>query len=248
MPNNAIEVKNLSKKFHLWPKGKTTFKSAALDLLRGKGLTRGEFWALKDVSFAVKRGETLGLIGPNGSGKTTLLQILAGIIYPTSGTVKVNGKVSTLFELGTGFHPELTGRENIFINGAILGLSREEIKAKFDQIVEFSGLKEFLEMPLKHYSSGMVVRLGFSVAIHVNSQILLVDEVFAVGDIAFQEKCLKVFNDYQKKGMTIVFVSHGLETVREYCNRAIFLEKGVIQAIGDADKAVSAYEKFSQQR
>lgn len=246
--SNAIEVRGLSKRFHLWHGKETTLKSFVVNTLRGKVLGKGEFWALKDVSFKVKKGETLGLIGPNGSGKTTLLKILAGIIYPTSGSIKVNGKVSTLFELGTGFHPELTGRENIFVNGAILGLSRREIKERFDQIVEFSELGQFLEMPLKHYSSGMLVRLGFSVAIHVEPQILLVDEVFAVGDISFQQKCLKVFNDYKEKGVTIVFVSHSLGTVREYCNRAIFLEKGVIRAIGNADKVVSAYEEFSQQK
>jgi len=242
----AIEVKKLSKKFRLWHGKESTLKSTVVNVLKGQRLSKGEFWALRDVSFDVKRGETLGIIGPNGSGKTTLLKILAGIIYPTKGEVRVNGRTSTLFELGTGFHPELTGRENIYLNGVILGLSRKEIKEKFDEIVEFSELEKFIEMPLKHYSSGMQLRLAFSVAINVNPEVLLLDEVLAVGDVAFQSKSFSAFQDFKKRRVTIVFVSHNLQTVREYCNRAIFLEKGAIQAIGDTDKVVSAYEGFSR--
>lgn len=241
----AIEVKNLSKKFHLWHGKESTLKSTVVNLLKGKGLSRGEFWALRNVSFDVKRGETLGIIGPNGSGKTTLLRILAGILYPTKGEMKVSGKTSTLFELGTGFHPELTGRENIYLNGAILGLSRKRIREKFDEIVEFSELGKFIETPLKHYSSGMQVRLAFSVAINVDPEILLVDEVLAVGDLAFQDKSFNAFQRFKKKGATIVFVSHALPKVREFCDRVVFLESGKIRAIGTPEKVISSYAKVA---
>lgn len=243
MSDNAIKVKNLSKKFHLWHGKETTLKSFVVNTLRGKVLGKDEFLALKNVSFDVKRGETLGIIGPNGSGKTTLLRILAGILYPTKGKIKVNGRTSTLFELGTGFHPELTGRENIFLNGAILGLSRKKIREKFDEIVEFSELGKFIEMPLKHYSSGMQVRLAFSIAINVDPEILLVDEVLAVGDAAFQNKSYSAFQDFKKRRATIVFVSHDLAAIQSICDRAILLRGGKVLSIGKPQKVVGEYHR-----
>ncbi len=240
----VIKVKNLSKKFHLWHGKESTLKATALNLFRGKGLSRDEFWALKDVDFAVGRGETLGIIGPNGSGKTTLLQILAGIIYPTEGEVKIDGIASTLFELGTGFHPELTGEENIYLNGAVLGLSRKKIKERFKDIVEFSGLGKFINMPLKHYSSGMQVRLAFSVAINVNPDVLLVDEVLAVGDAAFQNKSYAAFQRFKKEGVTIVFVSHNLEAVKSICDRVLLLDNGKLLADGKPSDVVTQYHRL----
>jgi ABC-type polysaccharide/polyol phosphate transport system ATPase subunit len=185
----------------------------------------------------------LGIVGPNGSGKTTLLKILAGILYPTSGSIKVNGKVSTLFELGTGFHPELTGRENVFLNGTILGLSRKEVAQRFDKIVEFSGLEKFIDMPLKHYSSGMQVRLAFSVAINVDPEILFVDEVLAVGDASFQSKSFSAFQDFRRKGATIVFVSHDLTAIQSICSRVVLLRDGEILSVGKPQDVVGDYQK-----
>jgi ABC-type polysaccharide/polyol phosphate transport system ATPase subunit len=212
-----------------------------VNTLRGKVLGKGEFWALKDVNFDVRRGETLGIIGPNGSGKTTLLKILAGILYPTAGEVKVNGRISTLFELGTGFHPELTGRENIYLNGTILGLSRRRIREKFDEIVKFSELEKFIEMPLKHYSSGMQVRLAFSVAINVDPEILLVDEVLAVGDAAFQDKSFSAFEKFKKQETTIVFVSHDLGKIEEFCDRALYIDNSRVRASGPPHGIILKY-------
>jgi len=243
--DTAIEVKKLSKKFRLWRGKESTLKSTAVNLFKGKKLSEGEFWALKDINLEVGRGETLGIIGPNGSGKTTLLKILAGIIYPTSGSVKVSGKTSTLFELGTGFHPELTGRENIFLNGTILGLSRKEIAKRFDKIVEFSELEKFIDMPLKHYSSGMQVRLAFSVAINVEPEIMLVDEVLAVGDAAFQRKSFAAFQELKRRKATIVFVTHDLPRVEEFCDWAVVINGGRKYFAGDPAKAVAEYKRLA---
>ena len=243
--SNAIEVRNLAKKFRLWEGKESTLKSTVVNVLKGRRLSEGEFWALKDVSFEVKRGETFGIIGSNGSGKTTLLKILAGIVYPTCGSVAVDGKVSTLFELGTGFHPELTGRENIFLNGTILGLSRKEIASKFNGIVEFSELEKFIDTPLKHYSSGMQLRLAFSVAISVEPEIILVDEVLAVGDDAFQRKSFAAFQEMKRRGVTIIFVTHDLPRAEEFCDRAILLDKGKKRLVGSPDKAVLSYKRLA---
>lgn len=196
---------------------------------------------MRNISFNVRKGEALGVIGPNGSGKTTLLKILAGIIFPTNGEIKVDGRVSTLFELGTGFHPDLTGRENIFLNGAVLGISRKDLESKFDQIVDFSELGKFIEMPLKHYSSGMQVRLAFSVAINVNPEILLVDEVLAVGDAAFQEKSFSAFEKFKKEGTTIVFVSHDIGKIEEFCDRALYFRNAKLEADGPAHSVILKY-------
>ena len=198
-------------------------------------------WALNGVSFEVERGETLALIGPNGAGKTTILKLLSKVTRPTSGHIKVDGRLSALIELGAGFHPDLTGRENIYLNGAILGLNKREIDARFDSIVAFSELEVFLETPVKRYSSGMYVRLGFAVAIHVEPEVLLVDEVLAVGDMAFQRKCLDKIAEIRSQGTTIVFVSHNMRTIESLCNRALWLEKGQVRQIGDTQPVVAAY-------
>jgi len=211
-------------------------------LRQGAALGRTEkFWALKDINFEVKPGEVVGIIGRNGAGKTTLLKILSRITLPTKGHAGLRGRVGSLLEVGTGFHPELTGRENVFLNGAILGMTRREITRKFDEIAEFSGVEQFLDTPVKRYSSGMRVRLAFAVAAHLDPEILLIDEVLAVGDTAFQQKCLGKMGDLSQGGRTIVFVSHNLAAVRSLCQRGIFLENGQIHTNAPVDKALDAY-------
>lgn len=200
------------------------------------------FWALKDVSVRINKGEIVGLIGPNGAGKSTLLKILNRITEPTSGEVIIHGKVSSLLEVGTGFHPELTGRENIFFSGAVLGMKRREIITKFDDIVRFAEVEQFLDTPVKRYSSGMHVRLAFSVAVHMEPDILLIDEVLAVGDASFQKKCLeKIHQVARRDERTILFVSHNLEAVRNLCGRSIYLERGVVKLVGPTDQVVAEY-------
>ena len=194
--------------------------------MRGRRVIAEDFWALRDVSFEVYEGETFGLIGENGSGKSTMLKCLTKILRPDEGTVAVNGKVSALLELGAGFHPELSGRENVFLNGAILGLSQKELRRRFDEIVDFAGVGAFIDEPVKNYSSGMYVRLGFSVAINVDPDVLLVDEVLAVGDEAFQRKCNEKFAELRNQGKTIVLVSHGLGTVQNLCDRVAWFSHG----------------------
>ncbi len=212
-------------------------------------ITKEDFWALKDVSFQVFKGEALGVIGANGSGKSTLLKILTQITPPTAGVVRLRGKVASLLEVGTGFHPELTGRENIFLNGAILGMSQKEIKKKFDAIVDFSGVEKFIDTPVKHYSSGMYVRLAFAVAAHLEPDILLVDEVLAVGDAAFQKKCLGKIDEVTKtQGRTVLFVSHNMSAIQNLCGRCILLEQGEVKAIGDSKKVIDAYLKMTLEK
>ena len=205
------------------------------------GLRPDEFWALQEVSFEVKRGECLGLIGPNGAGKSTLLKILSRITEPTEGRAVVHGRIGSLLEVGTGFHPELTGRENIFLNGAILGMKRAEIRRKLDEIVSFAEIERFLETPLKHYSSGMYLRLAFAVAAHLEPEILLVDEVLAVGDAAFQRKCLGKISKVGDEGRTVLFVSHNMIALRSLCHRALWLADGRIREDGAAGQVVSSY-------
>ena len=197
--------------------------------------------ALRDVSFVVDRGEAFGIIGRNGSGKSTLLKIISGILKPTSGTVRVNGRVAALIELGAGFHPEITGRENIVINGIMLGLTRREIERRFDAIVEFSGIRDFIDQPVKTYSSGMYVRLGFAVAVHVDPEILLIDEVLAVGDEEFSQKCIAKIQEMKYRGVTLLFVTHQLDQVRNLCDRALWLDHGMTEAIGDPVRVVDHY-------
>lgn len=234
----AIEVEGVWKKFRVYHERNQTLKEI---FLRRRKDTYEDFWALRDVSFALPRATTLGIIGENGSGKSTLLKILARILRPDKGTFSVTGKVSTLLELGAGFHPELTGRENIFLNGSILGLNQREIAARYDDIVAFSELERFIDTPVKNYSSGMYVRLGFAVAINVEPDILLIDEVLAVGDEAFQRKCSDKIFEFKTSGKTIVLVSHGLEAVRNICDQVIWLHQGEIKGCGDASEVVDLY-------
>lgn len=234
----AIEVSDLSKKFRIYHERNQTIK----EMFVNRGRSRyEEFWALKDVSFSLPSGMTLGLIGENGSGKSTLLKIIAKILHQDAGEVTVNGKLSTLLELGAGFHPELSGRENIYLNGSILGLSKREIDGKYAQIVAFSELEKFIDMPVKNYSSGMYVRLGFAVAINVEPDMLLIDEILAVGDEAFQRKCSDKIYDFKNSGKTIVVVSHSLESVRNLCDKVIWLDHGIIKGEGQAREVVDQY-------
>jgi homopolymeric O-antigen transport system ATP-binding protein len=205
-----------------------------------------DFWALRDVSFTVKRGEVMGVIGGNGAGKSTLLKILSRITRPSEGQAILHGRVGSLLEVGTGFHPELTGRENVFFSGAVLGMKEAEIKSQFDEIVDFSGVEEFLDTPVKHYSSGMRVRLGFAVAAHLNPEILLVDEVLAVGDAAFQNRCLGKMSEVAKSGRTVLFVSHNMGAVSGLCRQGLVLEQGKVSIISDVKEAVAKYLKFDR--
>lgn len=204
-------------------------------------LHAGEFWALRDVSFQVRHGEALGVIGPNGAGKSTILKLLGGILKPSVGAVKVHGRLSALIEVGAGFHPDLTGRENIYLNGAILGMKRDEIDKKLDEIIAFSGLEDFIDTPVKRYSSGMYARLGFSVAAHVDPEVLLVDEVLSVGDYPFQAKCLQRMKETMSKGTTVVYISHNIPSVIDLCPRAILLSKGQIQTSGASAEVSRSY-------
>lgn len=234
----AIVVKGVWKDFKLFHERNPTLKET---LLRGRRAAYESFWALQDVSFSIKRGQTVGIIGENGSGKSTLLKLLTKILRPDKGEIIVNGKLSALLELGAGFHPDLTGRENIFLNGSILGLTRKEITAKLNEIIAFSELEKFIDNPVRNYSSGMYVRLGFAVAINVQPDILLIDEILAVGDESFQRKCLDKLFDLKEQGKTIIIVSHALDSVRQICDEAIWLEEGVLKKKGKAPEVVDAY-------
>lgn len=251
----AIKIENISKRYQIGKRlnGNQSFQEQLKDLvvgpfqrlgraLKGEHLVRTEdFWALKDVSFEVQPGEVVGIIGRNGAGKSTLLKILSRITEPTTGQITINGRVASLLEVGTGFHPELTGRENVYLNGSILGMKKSEIDAKFDEIVEFSGIEKFLDTPVKRYSSGMYVRLAFSVAAHLDPEILIVDEVLAVGDDGFQKKCLGKMESVSRQGRTVLFVSHNLPTVSRLCSRGLLLDKGEVVADTDAEAAVEYY-------
>ena len=205
------------------------------------GPTYEEFWALKDISFDIKQGDRVGIIGRNGAGKSTLLKILSRITEPTTGRIRIRGRVSSLLEVGTGFHPELTGRENIFLNGAILGMSKAEIKSKFDEIVAFAEVEKFLDTPVKRYSSGMYVRLAFAVAAHLEPEILVVDEMLAVGDAQFQKKCIDRMDEVSREGKTVLFVSHNFPAVQRLCNRGILLESGTVKSQGEVSAVLSEY-------
>lgn len=246
---NAIDVSHLSKKYVLKEKqyyytlrdSLTTLLRHPVSSVQAAIVEKNEFWALKDVNFSVAEGEILGIIGNNGAGKSTLLKILSRITPPTEGSVTLRGRLGSLLEVGTGFHPELSGRENIYLNGAILGMRRAEVHALFDTIVEFAEVSQFLDTPMKHYSSGMYMRLAFAVASHLQSEILLVDEVLAVGDIEFQKKCLGKMELIAKEGRTVLFVSHNMGVMQQLCKKTIWLEKGMVRAIGPTDKVVSKY-------
>jgi lipopolysaccharide transport system ATP-binding protein len=210
----------------------------------GKTLDNEEFWALRDVSFAVHPGEALGVIGPNGAGKSTVLKLLTKILKPESGRCKVRGRVGTLIEVAAGFHPDLTGRENVYLQGAIMGMKKSEIARKFDEIVEFAGVNEFIDTPVKRYSSGMNARLGFSIAAHLDPNVLLIDEVLAVGDMAFQEKCLDRMQRFRDQGVAIVFVSHNLQAISMLCNKVLVLRSGQVHALGTTDEGIAAYAEL----
>ena len=252
MSEPAIVVESVGKRYRL---GSGTGQRSLSDQLgrlarapfrrqpRDIGLDSEDFWALKDVSLAIEPGEVVGLVGSNGAGKSTLLKILARVTLPTKGRIVMNGRVGSLLEVGTGFHPELSGRENVYLNGAILGMSRSEIDRRFDEIVDFSGIEEFLDTPIKRYSSGMHVRLAFAVAAHLEAEILLVDEVLAVGDAEFQRKCIGRMQDAANDGRTIVFVSHNLGAVERLCRRALWIHNGSTAAEGPTQDVIAAYLK-----
>jgi len=242
----AIRVSNISKKYFLRKEANRTLKSTFLGIVKRNRLIQ-DFWALKGLNFAVEKGETFGIIGANGAGKSTLLGIIAKTITPTEGSVEVNGRISSLLELGAGFHPDLTGRENIYLNGSILGLSKKYLKERFDAIVSFAELAEFIDMPVKHYSSGMYVRLGFSVAVQTDPDILLVDEVLAVGDESFRRKCLAKLTEFRQAGKTIAVVSHDLDTVRKICDRVMLIAEGKTIEIGDPTRVVEEYSRLGTQ-
>ncbi len=263
MSEPIIKVENLSKKYIIGHQvqggsivggfptlrdritdGANWLKRQLVSTISGQKIpepTSEEFWALKDVSFEIQRGDCIGIIGRNGAGKSTLLKILSRITEPTTGQITINGRVASLLEVGTGFHPELTGRENVYLNGAILGMSKIEIKNKFDEIVEFAEIEKFLDTPVKRYSSGMYVRLAFAVAAHLEPEILIVDEVLAVGDAAFQRKCLGKMDDVAKQGRTVVFVSHNMGVMQTLCKRGILLQQGTVIADGTASATVTTY-------
>ena len=243
-----VKCESVGIKFKRFIEKEKLLRWTLINFLKGK-YSQQVFWALKDITFSVRPGETFGIIGANGSGKSTLLKLIAGILKPDTGKISIGGKVSALLELGAGFHPELTGRENIFLNASLLGFTKKEIKSKFDDIVKFAELENFIDTPVKHYSSGMYMRLGFSIAIHLNPEILLIDEVLAVGDKAFQDKCLDKIFEFKRLGKTIIFVSHDLPTVKKLCKRAIWLNKGKISAIGITQKVIDYYmESISKQK
>jgi len=237
---SAIIVDNISKKFRIPHEKKTTVFQNIVGLIK-RQFDYEEFWALKDVSFEVKKGEAFGIIGRNGSGKSTLLKILARVLYPDSGSVSLNGKVASFLELGVGFQPELTAKENVYIYSSILGLSRKQVDRIYDDIFDFAELKKFETMKLKNFSSGMYLRLAFSTAVHAVPDTFLIDEVFAVGDEAFQKKCSDKMSQFKAEGKTIVFVSHALNAVKELCQRSILLNEGRIVTMGDTEKVINDY-------
>ena len=252
--DTIISVEGVSKKF--CRSLKSTMRYGVRDVARdvfglpqsANGLRHDEFWALNDLSFDVRRGECLGLIGPNGAGKSTLLKLLDGITLPDKGKIKIAGRIGALLELGAGFHPMLTGRENIHLSGAILGLSKDEIAKKFDAIVDFAGLEEFIDSPVKHYSSGMFVRLGFAIAAHADPDVLLIDEALAVGDVLFQARCFAKLREFKEKGTTIIFVTHSLDLITSHCSRALLITKGTKVGDGTPKDVIDQYNRLMNQR
>ena len=235
----AIEACGLGKRYYKRGLAPPTLFGSLRGLVSRR--PKEEFWALRNASFTVPKGRTIGVIGPNGAGKSSTLGLVAGTITPTEGTIRAHGRISSLLELGAGFHPDLTGRENVFLNGALLGIAREDIARKFDAMVDFAGLREFIDMPVRHYSSGMYVRLGFAVATEVDPDILLIDEVLAVGDVAFQLKCLDRIRQFQRRGKTLMFVSHALQTVEEFCDEAWLVHHGKLAERGPPSEVILAY-------
>lgn len=235
---SAVRVEGVSKRFRLYRERNQSLKAA---LMRGGRAKYDEFWALRDVSFEVPRGSTFGLIGENGSGKSTLLKCIAKILQPDEGRIVIDGTFAALLELGSGFHPELSGRENVFLNASILGMRKADVEQRFDSIVDFAGVSEFIDQPVKNYSSGMYVRLGFSVAINMDPEILLVDEVLAVGDANFQDKCMEKFLEFRRTGKTVIIVSHAMSSMRSMCDQVAWLDHGRLTSVGEAAQLVTDY-------
>jgi ABC-2 type transport system ATP-binding protein len=236
--SSAVTVEGVSKRFRVYHERNQSLKAA---IMRGRRSVHEDFWALTDVGFEIPTATTFGLVGDNGSGKSTLLKCIAGILSPDAGTISASGRMAALLEVGSGFHPELSGRDNVYLNGSILGMTRKEIDRKFDGIVDFSGVENFIDQPVKNYSSGMYVRLGFSVAINVDPEILLVDEVLAVGDAAFQEKCAEKFTEFSREGRTVVVVSHSMYSLRNMCDQVAWLDHGRLMETGDAKPVLERY-------
>lgn len=246
---SRISFDHVSKRFMLKHERPRSFQELFLSILHmRRPQSKETYWALSDVSFDVEQGAMLGIIGPNGAGKSTIMKLVSRIIEPTSGQIKVDGRVRALLELGAGFHLELTGRENIYLSGSILGMSRQEVREQLDAIIGFAELEKFIDIPVKHYSSGMFVRLGFSVAVHTRPDILLIDEVLAVGDAAFQRRCLEKIAEFRRGDCTIVFVSHDLRSVEQLCSQVIWLDQGKIKQMGDPSRVISSYTAFFEQQ
>lgn len=239
----AISIKALSKKYTIGSKKESSLRNTLSSAFRSRKKPKESFWALKDITFDIEQGDVIGIIGKNGAGKSTLLKVLSRITSPTEGKIEINGRVASLLEVGTGFHPELTGRENIFLNGTLLGMTRKEVTDKLEEIVAFSGVRKFIDSPVKHYSSGMYVRLAFSVAAHLDPEILIIDEVLAVGDSEFQKKCLGKMDEVASEGRTVIFVSHDLAAVRKLCKKGVLLEHGAIKTQGEISDVVQTYVK-----
>lgn len=237
----VIELRNVSRQYEMQRARRRSLQEIFISLFRRQSTRREAFWPLLDVSFAIYPGDSVGIIGPNGAGKSTLLKLVTGILPPTTGDLIVNGRISSLLELGAGFHPDLTGRENIYLNGSIYGMTRRQMDRRLDAIIDYAELGEFIDTPIKHYSSGMYVRLGFAVAIHTDPDLLLVDEVLAVGDAAFQRKCLNSIQHFRDEGGTLLFVSHDLNSIQSICKRVLWLEHGKIQAEGHPTDVIMAY-------
>jgi lipopolysaccharide transport system ATP-binding protein len=241
----AIEFQDVSRRFILHHERRSSFQDWFIGLFRPRGEAE-EFWALRDITFGIRHGETFGLVGRNGAGKSTLLKLVTRILQPTEGRVKVNGRTYAMLELGAGFHPELSGRDNIFLNGSLYGFSRKDMQRKYHEIVRFAELERFVDMPVKHYSSGMFARLGFGIAVNMEPTILVIDEVLAVGDSAFQQKCFRALDDLKARGTTILFVSHDADVVRDFCDRAALIVDGHLHDIGPANEVVDHYEQMLQ--
>lgn len=243
-----IDIKDVSMKFNLGIEKESSIKQTFIDFFsrKKKKKKNEEFWALKNISFHVNRGEVVGIIGSNGAGKSTLLKVVSGVMKPTKGKVEVNGVISPMIELGAGFDPELTARENIYLNGAILGYSKKMLDEKFDEIVEFSELRDFLEVPVKNFSSGMTAKLAFSIATIVNPEILIVDEILSVGDMRFQEKSKQKMMSMIEGGTTVLYVSHSLASIQELCTKVIWIEHGELQAVGDTNEICAQYKKSQE--
>lgn len=241
MNNSALKISGVSKKYVIGKSKDESLRGTLAGFFSKKQEKTDTFWALKDVSFDIQKGDVVGIIGKNGAGKSTLLKILSQITKPTTGSIEIDGRVAALLEVGTGFHPELTGRENVFLNGTILGMTRKEVASKFDEIVAFSGVEKFIDTPVKHYSSGMYVRLAFAVAAHLEPEILIIDEVLAVGDAEFQKKCLGKMKDVAGEGRTVIFVSHNITAVKSLCNKGVFLKNGEVCLTGDIDTVINKY-------